>query len=107
MSYWLYNICDLLYTHLWHRRIWGRKLRQRHYRKTIIQDANLLALRLVTMKYRLWNKTTQNWIRNDEYRICEFDSPGEALEAMERVKDLQQVNPEHRNDDIVISHTPL
>jgi hypothetical protein len=31
MRYWCYYLWDLIYTHAWHRRIWGRKLRERHY----------------------------------------------------------------------------
>jgi hypothetical protein len=61
------------------------------------------------MKLRLWNKTKQSWVRDadsDTNAVCEFDMYSEAMECLERVNELKQLNPNNRDDVIEIrSHS--
>ncbi len=50
----------------------------------------------------LFNRTTGGYVKDDEGKVCEFDNVADAERALEQVNDLKQVNPEHRDDEIVI-----
>jgi len=50
------------------------------------------------MRHRIWNRTTQKWVKNDDGDVCEYDNYGDAADALMRLFDLRKVNPEHAND---------
>ena len=55
----------------------------------------------------LWNNTTQKYVLNDDGTLCEPDNMTDAVEALMRVNDLKQLNPNHKHDRIVIIQTPM
>lgn len=53
-------------------------------------------------RYRVWNLTTEKWVRDEDDRVCEFHTAEEAADCKDRLDDIKQLNPEHRNDTYVV-----
>jgi len=54
------------------------------------------------MRHRIWNLTTQKWVKDEDGNVCEFDTIEAASYIKEKLDDLKQLNPDHCSDIFVV-----
>lgn len=56
------------------------------------------------MKYCIYNTTTQRFVREDDHTtVATFNTPEDAAIGLRQIEELSKLNPNHKDDQFIIS----